>query len=233
MSVPLGPAAPAGPRVCPLLGAEDEQGARQEPILHPSFENRCFAGKQSSPILLTDQATLCLCPAHRACPRLLAGRAVAATQTPTAVKQIAAAPTPIPHAGSNVGINAGKINADEIDLALRDLEAAGVEAARADAQNRSRWGWIGAGLIFMSSLLCGGFFAAYVGWQMVNRDTLAPPPRGGNPRAPVGPPPPPPPRNQQPPPPGRPDPNSTSSSPPPVRPMPTRSRKPCRNHLRP
>lgn len=163
MTGPFPPPAAPGPRICPRLGAEGENGGRQEPILHPSFENRCFAAPQPAPILLTDQATLCLCPAHRACPRLLAARAGAAPTPPAQVKPAAGVATPQPPT-------------DDIDLALRELAAAGDEAERAAVQSRNKWGWIGAGLIFMSSLLCGGFFAAYIGWQLVSRELMAPPP---------------------------------------------------------
>src|SRR5690606_31798216 len=48
------------------------------------------------------------------------------------------------------------------------------KAAR--TRSRQRWGWIGAGLIFVSVLMCGGVFAGYIGWQLVYRDLLTPPP---------------------------------------------------------
>ncbi|HXF60650.1 MAG TPA: hypothetical protein VNK95_03470, partial [Caldilineaceae bacterium] len=61
---------------------------------------------------------------------------------------------------------------DSISHALRELESEVKASAEAQTRSRQRWGWIGAGLIFMSSLLCGGLFAGYVGWQLVNRDLM-------------------------------------------------------------
>jgi hypothetical protein len=64
----------------------------------------------------------------------------------------------------------------DLERELEELEAEAEVTARRTTRTRQQWGWIGAGLIFMSSLLCGGFFAAYVGWQMVSSELLAPSP---------------------------------------------------------
>lgn len=149
-----------GPRTCPRLGAQGEEGARTEPILYPSFENQCWAGPQPTTILLTDQATLCLCPAHRSCARLLAARPA---------EQVRPASPPARPAFHQP---ASLLDVEPDD----ELDAEPLPSPR--RQTRTQWGWIGAGLIFMSSLLCGGFFAAYIGWQMVSSDLLAPLPGG-------------------------------------------------------
>lgn len=152
------------PRTCPLLGIESIDTLRSgaphrpgEPVEYPSFENRCWASGTPVGILLTDQATLCLCPAYRQCPRFAAARAA---------RQGQAAPQPAPPPA----------DADSLSQALDELEADVAAAGLAQTRSRRRWGWIGAGLIFVSSLLCGGFFAAYVGWQMVSSEFTAAPP---------------------------------------------------------
>ncbi len=59
---------------------------------------------------------------------------------------------------------------DDINQALNTLSAEVKAGEVAHQRSRRRWGWIGAGLIFMSSLLCGGVFAGYIGWQLVSSD---------------------------------------------------------------
>jgi hypothetical protein len=156
-------APPPSPRLCPRFGAQGEAGARTEPILHPSFENHCWAGPQPTPVLLTEQATLCLCPAHRTCPRLLAAQAVSGGN------RTADAAVPMQRTA------ASQLDPD-IDTALEDLAAETEATVSRATRARRQWGWIGAGLIFMSSLMCGGFFAAYIGWQMISSELLAPAP---------------------------------------------------------
>jgi hypothetical protein len=134
-------------------------------VEYPSFENRCWSSETPVGILLTDQATLCLCPAYRQCPRFGAARATRQGHT--------AAATPPPP------------DADALSQALNELEADVHAAGVAQTRSRRRWGWIGAGLIFVSSLLCGGFFAAYVGWQMVSTELAASPPGNVNTLAPA------------------------------------------------
>lgn len=64
----------------------------------------------------------------------------------------------------------------DINAALEELTTETEATERRSTRARRQWGWIGAGLIFMSSLMCGGFFAAYIGWQMISSELLAPAP---------------------------------------------------------
>lgn len=148
---------PARP-LCPFLGA-DTTDRTAAAIDYPSFENRCWAGERPVPLLLTDQATLCLCAGFRHCPRYIASRAS---------RHLAHVPAEIPpeSAGPPLG------DQDPIAHALHALESEVAASGAARARSRRRWGWIGAGMIFVSSLLCGGVFAGYVGWQLVNRELL-------------------------------------------------------------
>ncbi len=143
------------PTQCPHLGVDTINQRAGEPIEYPSFENRCWSADRPISLLLTDQATLCLCSGYRHCPRFLAARAA---------RQGYEQPTAVP---------APEVDSDAISHALNELEADVQAGAAAHTQSRRRWGWIGAGLIFMSSLLCGGLFAAYVGWQMVSDEFAA------------------------------------------------------------
>jgi hypothetical protein len=143
------------PAICPYLGAESSNQRPMEAIDYPSFENRCWSGTRPIPLLLTDQATLCLCNGYRNCPRFIAVRVG---------RQGYEMPTTAP---------APPVDSDAITQALEELEADVEASGIAETKSRRRWGWIGAGLIFMSSLLCGGFFAAYIGWQMVSEEFRA------------------------------------------------------------
>jgi hypothetical protein len=144
------------PTQCPYLGIESRNNRHAEAVEYPSFENRCWTTTRPIPLLLTDQATLCLCNGYLNCPRFLAARAARQGQ-----ERPATLPAPA--------------DSDSISSALKELEADVKANATAQAKSRRRWGWIGAGLIFMSSLLCGGLFAAYVGWQMVREDFASAP----------------------------------------------------------
>ena len=143
---------------CPYIGIDANNHRLGEAIEYPSFENRCWTTARPIPLLLTDQATLCLCNGYQNCPRFIATRAARHGQ-----ERPANIPPPV--------------DSDSITSALKELEADVQTATASQSKSRRRWGWIGAGLIFMSSLLCGGFFAAYMGWQMV-RDELATVPPG-------------------------------------------------------
>jgi hypothetical protein len=146
-----------GQTLCPFLGVPTTARRIAAPIDYPSFENRCWSAERPIALLLTDQATLCLCSAHHECPRFLAARAARRGQPP------APAAIPPPELGGP----------DDINQALKSLSAEVKAGEVAQQRSRRRWGWIGAGLIFMSSLLCGGVFAGYVGWQLVNNDLIA------------------------------------------------------------
>jgi hypothetical protein len=148
------------PTHCPHLGTETLDRQPSAPLNYPSFENRCWSADQPVAILLTDQATQCLCSGYRYCPRFLAARAA---------RQ--GAPSPI-----NARNTATSPLVDALSQELEELEADVEFATVRKRQTRTRWGWIGAGLIFISSLLCGGFFAAYIGWQMVSNEWATSPP---------------------------------------------------------
>ncbi len=187
------PEGPPPPSRCPLLGTEGRTGAQSDPVEHPSFENRCWAGDRPASLLLTDQATLCLCSGFRHCPRFVAARA--ARRAPEMPANVPYRSNPTPAAATSTHRNsptssspisdstptadalAGDLNDDlpddPLSHALNELEAEYDAAEKAQTRSRRRWGWIGAGLIFVSSLLCGGLFAAYIGWQMVRTDILA------------------------------------------------------------
>jgi len=163
------------PPRCPYLGVEVHKGRLGDAIEYPSFENRCWTTTRPVPLLLTDQATLCLCNGYLHCPRFLAARAARQGQEQPDAATVAA-------------------DNDSITNAIKELEADVKASSSYQAKSRRRWGWIGAGLIFISSLLCGGLFAAYVGWQMVrddvasttpgNIDTLAAPVKAQSPTQP-------------------------------------------------
>ena len=166
---------------CPHLGTLSSDRRAGEPIEYPSFENRCWSGEQEMPLLLTDQATLCLCAGFRHCPRFVAARAARHGQEqhgqgpqgvvphqPTSPRTSPLTPRPAIQPAP-----AAPPADDAISHALGELAAEMNAGEVAETRSRQRWGWIGAGLIFMSSLLCGGLFAAYIGWQMVSSDLLA------------------------------------------------------------
>ncbi len=149
---------PSSKPVCPFLGTLGKNDSHGEPIDYPSFENRCLATERADSLMLTDQATFCLSSGHRYCPRFVATHA--ATSTPPAGDTF----TPIGHAD---------LDSDVLTSGLADLEADIHVGFAEQRRSKTRWGWIGAAAIFMSSLICGGVFAAYIGWQLVNRDLLA------------------------------------------------------------
>jgi hypothetical protein len=158
----LQPETPQTPPRCPYLGTEatsttNNNSRLGEAVEYPSFENRCWTTTRPIPLLLTDQATLCLCNGYLHCPRFLAARAARQGHEPPATL-------------------CSPADSDSITSALKELEADVKATTTAQAKSRRRWGWIGAGLIFMASLLCGGTFAAYVGWQMVRDELAATPP---------------------------------------------------------
>ena len=142
---------------CPYLGIDANNHRLGEAVEYPSFENRCWTTTRPIPLLLTDQATLCLCKGYQHCPRFLAARAA---------RQGQERPATVPPS----------VDSDSLTDALQELEADVKASTASQVKSRRRWGWIGAGLIFMSSLLCGGFFAAYIGWQMVRDELAATPP---------------------------------------------------------
>ncbi|MFN8493532.1 MAG: hypothetical protein U0350_38385 [Caldilineaceae bacterium] len=145
-----------GKTYCPYVGALDAQDNPGPPIDYPSFENHCLAAESNDGLLLTDQATFCLTSSHRFCARYQAAAAVeldldTAATPPREKTTEAGAPLTPPWSA---------------DLALEEVNEEG-------SNHKRLWGWVGAGIIFLTVLLCGAVFAAYTGWQMVNHSLLA------------------------------------------------------------
>ena len=151
--------------VCPFLGILDETGKPAPYVEYPSLENRCFVSAEPGAVMLTDQATFCLSSGYRHCPRLAAAHG----QSPGAPRRSASVNT---GTGASAGVSSGA-SADPLQRDIEEMEAELQAAYMSRTKSRRRWGWFGAAMIFMSSLLCGGLFAAYIGWQMVNSDLFA------------------------------------------------------------
>ena len=140
--------------LCPFLGTVTEEGKPAPCVDYPSFENMCFVGDQAEVIMLTDQATFCLSSGHRHCPRL---------STPTAQTNRSRTAQPAEE-------NALSDFSDPVLHAIAEMEDALKAREQARKQRKRRWSWIGAVALFVSTLLCGGMFAAYVGWRLVDAD---------------------------------------------------------------
>lgn len=147
--------------ICPFLGTLDDEGNPAPSVDYPSFENLCFVGDRPDGIMLTDQATFCLSSGHRHCPRLAEAHNLQSKEAANAATKSDFATTD---------------RSDPILHAISDMEEALEARRRARARQKRRWGWIGAIAIFVSSLACGGLFAAYVGWQLVNDNAARPEP---------------------------------------------------------
>lgn len=149
---------------CPFLGTLDARQKTAPYVDYPSFENRCFAAERPAALMLTDQATFCLSSGHRHCPRFVAA---CAARGDIETRHSPRGPKVAPHS---------PLDSEQINQNIEALTAELSTARSARLSTRKVWGWIGAGIIFMSSLVCGGLFAAWAGWQMVNSNLLAPPP---------------------------------------------------------
>jgi hypothetical protein len=163
--------------ICPLLGTMDQHGATAPPIDYPSFENCCLATHEADQIILTEQATFCLSAAHRTCPRFIAAAAAnperVAGESP-ALEDVAREPEFYPL--QNVTPGAGASTAGFADIASFDESDEDGYSPEESAARRQKWSWIGAAMIFVSVLMCGGIFAVYVGWQIANTSYVASPP---------------------------------------------------------
>jgi len=157
---------------CPYLGTLDENDTQGSPVDYPSFENHCLVADNDDALLLTEQATFCLASGHHYCPRYQSAAVTVyhapepaqAQQKNRLLLAAPAEPTNAPYAApyAEVGPNTTWTTADLDDNDLADD----------DQSNRRLWGWVGAGIIFVSVFLCGAVFAAYTGWQMVNHRIL-------------------------------------------------------------
>jgi hypothetical protein len=141
---------------CPFLGTLDEQYNPGAPIDYPSFENHCLAADDQDTLLLADQATYCLSGGYRHCPRYRSARAMANPSDPAAI-----ASAPLPSPGSS-------------PLASDQLRPGAMSFADDDERMaaRRRWAWFGAGVMFITVVLCGAMFATYTGWLFI-QETMA------------------------------------------------------------
>ena len=149
--------------ICPYLGTVDLDNNPDNAVEYPSFENHCLVGDSLDALLLTEQATLCLAGSHRYCARY---QAAAATGTPALNPAFSASRSTTPEAEPVAPSNAPAHGWPGLPIDSPGL------SEKAD-QLRRQWGWVGAGIIFLSIFACGSLFAAYVGWQMVTGNFLA------------------------------------------------------------
>lgn len=133
---------------CPLLGTLDENYTPGPPVEYPSFENRCLVADERDTLLLADQATYCLSGGCRLCPRFRAADSMAANGRVDA------------RAAADVA--GGVLASDQLRPELMGMDGAGYAGATS-----RRWTWLGAGVIFITLVLCGAMFAAWSGWQQV------------------------------------------------------------------
>ncbi|MCX6049860.1 MAG: hypothetical protein NT075_32575 [Chloroflexi bacterium] len=138
---------------CPYVGTLDNKDNQAPPVDYPSFENHCLATDDNNSLLLTDQATFCLSNGYRYCARYQVAAASDAGEPET-------------HFTPTQTWAAAPVVADQSP----DLGALGLEDETPN--HRRMWGWVGAGIIFLSVFLCGGVFAAYTGWQMVSQGVV-------------------------------------------------------------
>lgn len=147
--------------ICPYLGTMDEEGKPAPYIDYPSFENNCFVGIRPEAIMLTDQATFCLSSGHRHCPRLTTELDASSSRSDRSA------------AGAAADGFASASPSDPLLNALADMEEAMETRRIASRRRKRRMSWIGIIAAFLSTVACGGLFAAYIGWELVNRDGIA------------------------------------------------------------
>lgn len=146
--------------VCPYLCAPDANKHLQPPIDYPSFENCCRVVSHEL-LLLADQATFCLSGEHHACPRFVEPLAQVAAGRGLAPAPLAVEPTLASATDPSLSSVFAELPLDNSTL-FADRPA-----------ERWRGAWIGAAVIFAAVLLCGGSWAAYIGWQIVSERALA------------------------------------------------------------
>ncbi|MEX1018923.1 MAG: hypothetical protein WDZ49_04655 [Litorilinea sp.] len=154
--------------LCPHLGTLDRNDAAAAAIDYPSFENHCLARDRAEQIILTEQATFCLAASHRTCPRFLAA---AAQANPRASGHAAYPQQDFPR--ESPSLTTAPASAGPVGVIGLDPETDDAFPPVRDPVRRHKWSWIGAAMIFVSTLLCGGIFAVYVGWQIANTSSLA------------------------------------------------------------
>ncbi|RIK38853.1 MAG: hypothetical protein DCC55_19795 [Chloroflexi bacterium] len=146
--------------VCPYLGTLDKDEQPGPAIEYPSLENQCFAAPAEALLLLGDQASYCLSGGHRHCPRYQAVQRDAAAASPA--EDLAYEPPDIEVAHGGLATADPGLFGNLVDV----FEGQATHGGR-------RWAWIGAAALFLLVFLCGGSFAAYTGWQLINARYLA------------------------------------------------------------
>ena len=139
---------------CPFLGTLEMDDTVGPHLEYPSFENRCLASENGDAILLTDQATYCLCSGYPYCPRYRAA----------APRLQAAAAGAAEHA---------TLQSDQIAASLFALQHEMDDDAVERRSQRRQFTWMAAGMAFVSIFLCGSLFAIYTGWQLINQNLAA------------------------------------------------------------
>jgi hypothetical protein len=146
--------------ICPYLGTLDNADNAAPPVDYPSFENQCFAIIIDEPLLLAEQAAVCLASGHRACPRF---RMVQQMGTDEGE----------PAAASPGSLRQATLAAEMAHpFPLPDWAEVASAAKEGTLLGRRSWAWAGAAIIFMVMVLCGGIFAAYTGWQLASASYL-------------------------------------------------------------
>jgi len=173
---------------CPHLVTVDQNYHQGPPVEYPSFENRCSASGESDSLLFPHQATFCLSNGHRLCPLFKAARNAtgrAGTRPnpldwqpvrPASAPQASVAQTAMPQSAASEPDNSPLFDPSGFVTAETPLA---VESAVSEAEwldNRRRWGWIGAGAVFVAVLLFGGLTAAWAGWNFANAQLETRPP---------------------------------------------------------
>lgn len=191
-------------QLCPYLATLDQNFNQGPPVDYPSFENRCLASGEQDSLLFPHQATFCLSSGHRICPLFKAARhstgrigkrqeatgwqpvrpARAGAGEPT-VADGGTAPRKNPMLNRELqGTSPNELSetaSTQFGPADDNLQHSGVLSAENNLaeeqwlEGRRRWGWIGAGVVFIVVLLFGGLTAAWAGWTFANAQLESPP----------------------------------------------------------
>ncbi len=146
-------------QICPFLITLDADRRRAAAVEFPSFENHCMAAGTPELIVLGVQATYCLSAACTHCARFQSAQQGQEADAPF-----------VPFVGVAEDIWQQPSAVGAAGLGIGTLQASGGDA---ESSGRARWRKVGAGLIFLSVLLCGSLTAAYSGWEWATRDLRA------------------------------------------------------------
>ncbi|MFN8446227.1 MAG: hypothetical protein U0175_35885 [Caldilineaceae bacterium] len=190
-------------QLCPYLATLDQNFNQGPPVDYPSFENRCLASGEQDSLLFPHQATFCLSSGHRMCPLFKAARhsagRIGKRQEATGWQPVRPAQASVGEPNTpNGGLSPRKNLVPSRDLqsashnqpveastqfvpADGNLQHSGVLSAENNLaeedwlEGRRRWGWIGAGVVFVVVLIFGGLTAAWAGWTFANAQLESPP----------------------------------------------------------